>query len=67
MTNGTFLSFLNLEELSITLHPCSTAFGAKFSAILAPAEKKAKSTSEKLNFERSETLKTCEPQANSIP
>ena len=41
-----FSSFLNLDELSITVHPCSFAFGANSPEIFAPAEKSYISSAE---------------------
>ena len=46
---GLSKSVRNCDELSITVHPLETAMGAYFSAVSAPAEKKAISTCEKSN------------------
>ena len=56
MIRGIFSFFLNLDELSITVHPCSFAFGANSPEIFAPAEKKAISALLKSKVAKSSTI-----------
>ena len=56
MIRGIFSFFLNLDELSITVHPFSLALGANSPEILAPAEKKAMSTLLKSKVAKSSTI-----------
>ena len=66
-TNGTSLSILKHEVLSITTQPVSAAFVAYSLDTLEPAEKKAISTLEKSNSSISSTTPCLPANSNSMP